>query len=306
VEQDDYVYVRLQQHLDRQAVGFPATRSGAEIRILRHIFTPEEAGIASYLSYRLEPLQTVFENVKHLLESPEELEKLLDRIQKKGGIESKVKNGKKHYCCAPLIVGMYEFQLGRLTPEFVKDFNEYTSNYKFGIELLSTELPQMRTIPVAKSIHPKHHVSTFDEVTMLLQEAEEPFIIIECICRKKKSMEDKSCKLTDRKETCLAMGDIAQAIGQSGIGREISREEAMSIIEQNQKQGLVLQPSNTEKAEFICSCCGCCCGMLGIHKNIPKPLDFWASNFQAVVDTNTCKGCGACEKHCQVDAVGIP
>jgi len=37
-------------------------------------------------------------------------------------------------------------------------------------------------------------------------------------------------------------------------GREITRDEAMSIIEQNQKQGLVLQPSNTEKVEFILIC----------------------------------------------------
>lgn len=116
MEQNDQVYIKLQKHLDNQAVGFPATRSGAEIRILKHIFTPAEAEIASCLSYKLEPLETIFDKVGHLTESPEELEKLLNRIQKKGGIESKIKNGKKHYCCAPLVVGMYEFQLGRLTP----------------------------------------------------------------------------------------------------------------------------------------------------------------------------------------------
>ena len=133
--------------------------------------------------------------------SPEELEKILDRVQKKGGIESKIKNGKKHYCNAPLVVGMYEFQNERLTPQFIKDFNEYTSDMNFGIEFLSTELPQMRTIPVAKSIHPQHNVSTFDEVTTLLEQAEGPFAIFECICRKKKSIEGGSCKVTDRKET---------------------------------------------------------------------------------------------------------
>ena len=89
------------------------------------------------------------------------------------------------------------------------------------------------------------------------------------------------------------------------IGRKISRDEAMSIIEQNQKEGLVLQPSNTEMAEFICSCCGCCCGMLALHKILPKPLDFWATNFYAVVDQNTCEGCGTCEECCQVAAVNV-
>ena len=186
MDPNDQIYVKLQKHLDNQAVGFPATRSGVELKILKHIFTPEEAEITSYLNYKPEPIQTIFGRVGHLVESPDDLEKLLDRIQKKGGIESTIKNGLTHYCCAPLVVGMYEFQLGRLTPEFIKDFNEYTSNKKFGIEFLSTELPQMRTIPVSKSIHPQHNVSTFDEVTSLLQQAEEPFAILECICRKKK------------------------------------------------------------------------------------------------------------------------
>ena len=305
MEPYDQVYIKLQKHLDNQAVGFPATRSGVELKILKHIFTPQEAEIACYLSYRMEPIETIFGRIGHLVESPEELEKLLDRIQKKGGIESKIKNGNQHYCNAPLVVGMYEFQLGRLTSEFINDFNEYTSGKKFGIEFLSTKLPQMRTIPVAKSIHPQHQVSTFDEVTTLLREAEEPFVIMECICRKKKSIESRPCKVTDRKETCLAMGNMARMVLLGNVGREIARDEAMGIIEQNQKQGLILQPSNTEKAEFLCSCCGCCCGMLDVHKNLPKPLEFWASNFQAVVDTSTCEGCGTCEERCQVGAVRV-
>jgi NAD-dependent dihydropyrimidine dehydrogenase PreA subunit len=142
-------------------------------------------------------------------------------------------------------------------------------------------------------------------VTTVLQQAEAPFAIFECICRKKKSLEGNSCKKTDRKETCLAIGSMARMALQTGTGRQIARKEAISIIEANQKQGLVLQPSNTEKAEFICSCCGCCCGMLSVHKILPKPLDFWASNFYAAVDRDTCEGCGACVKRCQVDAVRV-
>jgi NAD-dependent dihydropyrimidine dehydrogenase PreA subunit len=79
----------------------------------------------------------------------------------------------------------------------------------------------------------------------------------------------------------------------------------MSILERNQKEGLVLQPSNTQKAEFICSCCGCCCGMLGMQKLLPKPLDFWTTNFYALVDADACSGCGVCEKRCQVGAAGV-
>ena len=305
VDKDELIYHKLQQHLDTQAVGFPATRSGVEIKLLKHIFTPRDAEIASCLSYRPEPLETVFGKVRHLVASAQELADALDRIHRNGGIESKVKDGRRVYCNAPLVVGMYEMQLNRLTPEFVKHFNEYTRDRKFGIEFLSTDLPQMRTIPIARSIQPLNHVSTFDEVTALLEQAEGPFAIIECICRKKKAMEGRPCKATERCETCLALGGLAQSVLMGAHGREIARHEAAEIIEQNQKDGLVLQPSNTQKADFICSCCGCCCGMLDIHSKLPKPLEFWASNFQAAVDTNRCDGCGVCERRCQVGAVRV-
>lgn len=305
MENEERIYIKLQRHLDSQAVGFPPTGSGAEIKILKHIFTPEEAKIATCLTYKLEPLEIIFERARYLVESPEKLAELLDGIEKKGGIELKIKGGKRLYCNAPLVVGMFEFQLGKLTPEFLKNFDEYSSDKTFAVEFLSTKLPQMRTIPISRSIKPQHNVSTFDEVTMLLQQAEGPFVIIECICRQKKTLEGASCKVTDRKETCFTAGSMAQAVLRHGVGREITLNESLAILEKNQKQGLVLQPSNTEKAEFICSCCGCCCGMLNLHKHLPKPVDFWSSNFYAVVDISICDGCAVCEKRCQVGAVRV-
>ena len=306
MDQNDRVYVRLQKHLNNQTVGFPATRSGVEIKILKHIFTPEEAEIACCLSYKYETLETILSRAGDRVHTSEDLAKILQGIQKKGGLESRCDNGKMLYCNAPLVVGMYEYQLKRLTPEFVKDFNEYTSDKKFGLSFLGTELPQMRTIPISKSIHPQHHVSTFDEVSALLRQAEPPFAVFECICRKKKSMEGKTCKVTARKETCLALGNMARMALANDMGRELTGIEALGLIEKNQEEGLVLQPSNTGKAEFICSCCGCCCGMLRVHQALPRPLDYWASNFYATVDQDTCVGCGACEQSCQVSAVHVP
>jgi ferredoxin/DNA-binding MarR family transcriptional regulator len=305
LEKNEKIYVNLQRHIDSQAIGLPATKSGSELRILKHIFSTREAEIAACLTYKLEPLETVFERAGHLVESPAKLTEILDSIEKKGGIELEMKDGQKFYRNVPLVVGMYEFQLDKLTQGFIRDFDEYTSDTRFGIEFLSTELPQMRTIPISRSIQPQHHVSTFDEVTTLLQQAEPPFSIFECICRKNKALGGEPCKVTKRKETCFATGGMAQAVLRNGIGREISLAESLSILNENQKEGLVLQPSNTERAEFICSCCGCCCGMLNMHKRLPKPLDFWASNYYAAADNDLCNGCGNCEKRCQVGAAKV-
>jgi Pyruvate/2-oxoacid:ferredoxin oxidoreductase delta subunit len=301
----DQVYIDLQQHLDRQAVGFPASKSRAELKILRHIFTPEEAAIAARLDYRHEPLEAIHSRVRHLVETTEELASILDGLLKKGGIEAREEDGRTCYANTPLVVGMYELQVDRLTPEFIADFKSYTSDWRFGLEFLATELPQMRTIPISKSIRPQHQVAHGDEAAALLDQTDGPFVVLDCICRKKKRMTGNVCRLTDRRETCLGMGPIAQTVLKGGIGREIQRDEALAIIEANQKDGLILQPSNTAKADFVCACCGCCCGMLQIHHNLPRPVDFWATNFHARVDPANCNSCGLCTRRCQAQAIAM-
>ena len=42
-----------------------------------------------------------------------------------------------------------------------------------------------------------------------------------------------------------------------------------------------------------------------MQQRLPKPLDFWATNFYAVIDRAACNGCGTCEKRCQTAAARI-
>lgn len=53
----------LQRHLDRTPVGFPATDSGVEIRILKRLFTPGDARLALCLSALPEPPSTIHKRV---------------------------------------------------------------------------------------------------------------------------------------------------------------------------------------------------------------------------------------------------
>jgi hypothetical protein len=41
------VYEKLAQHLDSLPAGYPRTESGVEMRILKRLFSPEEAEIAT-------------------------------------------------------------------------------------------------------------------------------------------------------------------------------------------------------------------------------------------------------------------
>ncbi len=81
------VYRRLQEHLNNMPVGFPATQSGVEIRVLKHLFTPEEAEVALYLKFQPEPLKKVYRRFKKSGITLEELEQKLDEIYLKGLME---------------------------------------------------------------------------------------------------------------------------------------------------------------------------------------------------------------------------
>ena len=49
------IYRKLAQRLDAIPNGFPATESGAELRLLAKVFTPEEAALASQMRLGREP-----------------------------------------------------------------------------------------------------------------------------------------------------------------------------------------------------------------------------------------------------------
>ena len=79
-------YKKLQEHLDTLPVGFPRSKSGAEIRILKFIFTAKEAQIATKLSASYETAQAVHTRARELGMTVQELEQALDKMVSKGGI----------------------------------------------------------------------------------------------------------------------------------------------------------------------------------------------------------------------------
>lgn len=85
----------------------------------------------------------------------------------------------------------------------------------------------------------------------------------------------------------------------------IDKEETLEILKKADKAGLVLQPSNAREIVNICTCCGCCCQVLKGLKRHPKPASLVSTPFVAALESETCKGCGVCEKRCQMDALKL-
>ena len=289
------VYKKLAVHLDNTPRGFPETESGVELRILKQLFTKKEAELALSLVLMLETAETI---AKRVNKDPKEIEPMLIEMGKKGLVIHVNRNGVNTFMLLHFVVGIWEYQVNRLTKELIKDFNEYVPHLIK--DQYKNKTPQLRVVPVAKAINTELNIMDYEQVENIIK-SQSKILVAPCICRKEHAIMDKSCgKLS---ESCLVFGGGAYIYESRGIGRTISQEEALDIVKEGVKQGLVPQPSNAKKPLNICLCCDCCCQILKNIKDFEAPAKIVNSNFQASVDINECTGCQACEEICPMDAI---
>jgi NAD-dependent dihydropyrimidine dehydrogenase PreA subunit len=225
-------------------------------------------------------------------------------MDRRGAIFTRDRGGRRQYALAPFVVGMFEMQGKKLTPGMYLDTREYFLS-GFALEYLTTGRPQMRVIPVEKSVTPEHDVATYDEIRDIVVKAGNRVAVAECICKKGHDLLGDPCKVTDAREVCLVLNDFFDQCARNGWARKISTKKAMEILSQCEKDGLVLQPSNMQHPDFVCACCKCCCGIMETFSAVPRPSDFVDSNYRAELNRELCNGCGLCVRRCQMDALKI-
>jgi H+/Na+-translocating ferredoxin:NAD+ oxidoreductase subunit B len=307
------IYRNLRKHLDTLPIGFPKTISGVEKRILRYLFTPEEAQIATLLSIELRNASEILSILS--LEKKEILKRLdiadetvlIDRLEKiaaKGLIFRKTTENGIQFANVPLVIGMFEFNINNLTLPFIKDVENYLRQ-GFAIEMINSQIPQLRTIPIETSLEPEQFVVPYDKVSEIINQTEEIITVADCICRKSFDMNKTPCSHTKLRETCINIGLMGERYLALGIGRKISKPEALDIIRTAEKDGLILQTMNAQTPQVICACCGDCCGTINILKRLPRPIDFTSSNYHCEVNQTNCIGCGVCTATCHMTALKL-
>jgi Na+-translocating ferredoxin:NAD+ oxidoreductase subunit B len=291
------VYQRLAEKLNELPHGFPATESGVELKILRKIFTPEEAE----MTLKLRPIPESAEAVAQRLGIPlAEMQDILDDLVLKGQIGSSKMYGQQVYMMVPFVIGIYEFQLDRMDKEFADMMAEYGPSL---MGVLGKFAPALtRVIPINAQIEAKHQVHRYEDLKTTLEHAKS-FQLMECICRKERALHGEPCKHPT--EVCLGFSEHEGAFEKNPRGRTISKEEALKVIALADEEGLVHATFNVKSGQvFVCNCCSCCCGILRSIKYLNAPHVMAASNFRASIDQESCAACGVCAtERCPVDAI---
>jgi electron transport complex protein RnfB len=299
--ESEILYRRLREHLDRMPIGLPATASGVELKILRQLFTPEEAEIALSLSAIPEPAAKIHQRLGSRMPL-DELRQKLDLMDVRGLLLRIGPEDSPRYSKLMFVIGMYERQLPRLTPELERAARRY-SEEGFAEAFLSKKTTQMRVVPVNRPVKAERSVANYDDIRAYVESFEGPFAKMDCICRQGRHLLGEKCLQTDLRQNCLTMGMAAEWVQKRMGATPITRAGMLEMLDEADRQGLVLQTENTQRPLFVCCCCHCCCGVLTAAQRFPRPAEYFSANFQAKVDADTCEACGMCATRCQMDAI---
>lgn len=289
------LYAQLREYMDRMPGGYPATDTGIEIRILKKLFTPQDAELVLQLRQEAEEASAI---ASRLGMDASTVGERLEDMAMRGLIFRIREGGRVLYRPISFLVGIYEFQLNRLDREFVEMWEEYVPY--IGMTLAPLENKQLRIAPVDSAVQGLPAVETYNRIRDLVKE-QDLIAMAPCICRKKEGILGNPC---DRPEDlCFSFGPFGQYVIDNGMGKRVSTEEALKLLDLAEESALVLSPSNTRELAFVCCCCGCCCGQLTRLKMLPNPADFCQTSYSARIDPDSCTACGDCMDRCQMDAI---
>lgn len=297
------LYRRLGDVLEK--ISFGVNRGPEFDQLLKALFDEEEALVAVNLSpLSPEPPEQVAERMG---QDAATVAQLLDRMADKGLIYCNQRDGSKWYKVIQVVPGIFELQFMRgeitqRTKELARLFEAYfQSAQKKGKKLPLT--PFARVIPVEKTVEADLQVFPYERAAHYIESAQ-VISVSTCYCRHEKRLLDKGCDNPD--EVCLQFGAFARFLIQRGFGRQIGKEEAHRILMRSRDAGLVHTSNNTrDHVDFICNCCGCCCGILQSVKSSTMPSMAASSNYVARVNQQRCVACGDCAERCHMEAVEI-
>ena len=296
------IYQRLRNGIGKHSAFFDATPSGVEIRFLKKLFTEEEAEMYLQLSEKLETSQQIAERSGH---NPENAATILKRMAEKGLLFPKRQGDKYYYVAAPFAHGILEHQVHRMDRELAEIYEEYIWAEKIpdvpADPDAEIKLP-LRTLPINAPVNVSRPIAPYENVKELIM-SQDRIAVTDCFCAKQQRLLETGCN--QPLEVCMLLGFYADYYIDLGMGRQVTQEEAMDILEMAEEAGLVHQFADSLDPGAICNCCPDCCGDLRMLKLIPNAADFAISNHFTQVDTELCNGCETCVDRCPMDAISI-
>jgi len=296
------VYDQLIDKLNQFPAGAPRTENFVEL--LKELFTEDEARAAVIMPILPTPLPAICEDAGR---SAADLRPLFESMADKGLAYHRTQEGIDYYSLLPLMPGIAELQFmkGEVNERTKKLAGMFHKLYETGWakDLFASKTQMARVVVIEQEIPRGVEVFPYECVSKFIDEADYLALAI-CYCRHEMELLGKSCGRS--KDVCLQFGPFARYVVERGFGRRITKEEAYAALKKSEEEGLVhLSDNNQKRINFICNCCGCCCGLLGGVTRLKNPKAIATSHFTLNIDAETCVACGACADRCYFGAITV-
>jgi len=307
------------------------------IELLKILLDEEDLDLI--MAFKRKPSQTMEQLKVSSKMSEEEILYHVKKLAKKGFIFNQPSSkGVMVYRLMPLVmVGAFEYTFMKkieftednkeLAALFAKLFNDLSDfiqeNYDTVITLFQNMPPFDRTIPILDknvsgeeiNVEINEELEIPEEIIIPTQKVEDVIkkftdvAVGYCFCRHHQDLLGNPCKQTELRENCFTLGKSARYVAEQGFGRIISQEEALKLLKESVRDGLVHKAwhphSDISKDETsICNCCEDCCGTFDWWKRGSTAM-INSTNFISIIDKDLCVGCGTCVEKCPVGAIEL-
>ena len=305
------VYHKLSEHMSKLAVGPPL--NDYLVQILKESFSEKEAEILLSLPTQVAPFELVtLDQIVEATDLPgSELEGTLEMLATRGLLF------RGHKAAGKTGYALHQFGYGM--PQAIFWPNEDTPYARRMAELCirhsSSEVlteafggegtKVFRWIPVRKGLEfSKQAVLPYAGIEDVISRTT-LIAVVNCNCRVMSRLKGRSpCKYP--LDICMKYDDLAEYVIDTGIGRKLSKDEALAVNRKAEQAGCVHFADNVMEGEIrhACNCCPCCCWSLGNYKRRRVPRDMlMACQFIRHTDLDSCIGCEQCVETCPIVAV---
>jgi Na+-translocating ferredoxin:NAD+ oxidoreductase subunit B len=293
---ENSVYRRLQEKINEYGTGFPASKSGVELKLLKILFTEQDAEL--YMKMASEP-QTVEMIARRLGEDIDKTTQHLERMLESGTVLCMEKEGRTVYSPAPYMVGLYE-NLAHKMDETVAELLEQYHKEAYFEHLANKMPPVLRYVPVKQALKATPQVLPHDDVIEILK-SKKKIAVIDYVCRKQVQLTGTPTKPI---EVCFSFDGYADYyVNKRKQGRFLSLEEAIEIQKQCEEAGLVTMSTIMKDHGIMCHCDKHCVVLRSWGNH--RPADYFKSNYYSEVDAEFCTGCEECSERCPTEAITI-
>ena len=164
----------------------------------------------------------------------------------------------------------------------------------------------MHVIPVEKAIPADCKSMDIEHLSHWLKKYDGQIGVGVCSCRKQQRIRGEGSGDIET-DWCIGVGDFADYCRETGMGHDITYEEAMEILEKAEARGYVHQITNIDGENKIFGLCNCAVGVCNALRTsqLFNTPNMSRSAYTAEVNPENCVACGKCVEVCPAGAVRL-